>query len=189
MAPRDDEAVGGRLRRVVVILLTATATIGLAGCGDQATSAATANPANCSQDVSACNAGDIGAGGGTVFLVVGDGAQRIIVEFARGGWSGTGDDPQLDWRAATSVSGDYSDDDSQVWRLPSQGELTELYAFWKRSGNGEFSSALYWSATPWGDGSAWYLSFEDGGGYHSFMEATNYVRPVLSYSSLGTTKP
>jgi hypothetical protein len=187
MAPRDDRATRGRLRGVVSILLTAT--IGLAGCGDQAASAPTANPANCSQDVSACNPGDIGAGGGTVFLVVGDGAQRIIVEYAQAGWSGTGEDPQLDWRAAASASSGSSDVDSQVWRLPSQGELTELYAFWKRSGNGEFSSALYWSATPWGDGSAWYRNFEDGSEYHSFREATNFVRPVLSYSALGATQP
>ena len=95
MAPRDDRATRGRLRGVVSILLTAT--IGLAGCGDQAASAPTANPANCSQDVSACNPGDIGAGGGTVFLVVGDGAQRIIVEYAQAGWSGTGEDPQLEF--------------------------------------------------------------------------------------------
>lgn len=174
---------------VVLSLLAAATILGLVGCSPPMASPPSATPVNCSQDVATCKPGDVGVGGGTVFLVVGDGAQRIIVEFARGGWSGTGDDPQLDWRAATSVSGDYLDDDSQVWRLPSQGELTELYAFWKRSGNGEFSSALYWSATPWGIGSAWYLSFEDGGGYHSFMEATNYVRPVLSYSSLGTTKP
>lgn len=174
---------------VALSQLAAATILGLVGCSPPMASPPSATPVNCSQDVATCKPGDFGVGGGTVFLVAGDGAQRVIVEFARGGWTGTGDDPQLDWRAATSVSGDYSDDDWQVWRLPSQGELTELYAFWKRSGNGEFSSALYWSATPWGNGSAWYLSFEDGGGYHSVKEATNYVRPVLSYSSLGTTKP
>ena len=186
MAPPDDGATRGRLRGVTLILLIATATIWLAGCGDQAASAPTVD---CSQGVSACKPGDIGAGGGIVFLAVGDGAQRVIVEYAQAGWSGTGEDPQLDWRAAKSASRWSSDVDSQVWRLPSQGELAELYAFWKRSGNGGFSSALYWSATPWGDGSAWYRNFEDGIEYHSFREATNFVRPVLSYSAVGATQP
>ena len=121
--------------------------------------------------------------------VGGDGAERVVVEYVRAGWSGVSEDPQLVWVAAAPASRGYADSDSQSWRLPSQDELTELYAFWKRTGKGEFSSALYWSATLWGNGSAWYLSFEDGGGHHSFMEATNHVRPVLSYSSLGTTKP
>ena len=129
-----------------------------------------------------CKPGDIGVGGGTVFLVVGGVTQRVVVEYARAGWSGAREDPRLDWRAAASAASGYSDVDAQSWRLPSQGELTELYAFWKRAGNGEFSSSLYWSATPWGDGSAWYVSFEDGSGYHSFNEATNLVRPVLSFS-------
>jgi len=163
-------------------LLTAMAALGMAGCSEQAASLPAASVVNCSQDVSACKPGDIGVGGGTVFLAFGDVTQRVVVEYARAGWSGTSEDPRLDWRAAASAASGYSDADAQSWRLPSQDELTELYAFWKRSGNGEFSPALYWSATPWGDGSAWYVSFEDGSGYHSFNEATNLVRPVLSYS-------
>ena len=171
-----------RLRWAAATLLMGMAALGMPGCSEQAASLPTVIVANCSQDVSACKPGDIGVGGGTVFLVGGDVTQRVVLEYARAGWSGTSEDPRLDWRAAASAASGYSTVDAQSWRLPSQDELNELYAFWKRSGNGEFSSALYWSATPWGDGSAWYVSFEDGSGYHSFNEATNLVRPVLSFS-------
>ena len=174
---------------VVLSLLAAATILGLVGCSPPMASPPSATPVNCSQDVATCKPGDVGVGGGTVFLVDGDGPERVVVEYAGDGWSGASEDPQLDWVAAALASRGYADSDSQSWRLPSQDELTELYAFWKRTGKGEFSSALYWSATPWGNGSAWYLSFEDGGGYHSFKEATNYVRPVLSISSVGTTDP
>ena len=105
-------------------------------------------------------------------------AAVILAHNHPSGWAKASGDPQLDWESARRVSQGYGPGGAHEWRLPSMAELKELYGYWKKSGDGEFSAALSWSSSPWGGGSAWYVGFDDGYEYHSFKESTNYVRPV-----------
>jgi len=47
------------------------------------------------------------------------------------------------------------------WRLPSVGELQEMYELHKQ-GKGNFKNELYWSSSQDNSGVAWNVSFSDG---------------------------
>jgi hypothetical protein len=167
-----------RVSGFVCLLLVTT----ISGCGGQGQSVHTGSRQVCSPSLESCDVGDTGIGGGIVFSVSGTGPDRVVLEYAPAGWSGTSNDPPLDWESAKRAADGYRSGDAHAWRLPSKDELKALFAYWKESGDGGLSASLYWSSSAWGGGSAWYLSFDDGAEYHSFRESTNFVRPVRSDS-------
>jgi len=159
----------------------------------------------------ACVVGDIGPGGGLVFLISGG----LTYEMAPKTWSGGSQDPLVVWcndvsntlsgtfgtaigtgaqntalmdAGCTSGAGqeaaDYAAGVYSDWFLPSQDELNAMYGY-KNSivdtATYGFASNYYWSSSQKSESRAWYQYLFNGDQANAGKGSTLLVRPVRAF--------
>jgi hypothetical protein len=162
------------------------------------------------RDGGPCAVGDVGPGGGIVFMVagsVGNGTGKYF-EAAKIDWNGSGSDPSATACANTGASGTqlatgvtntaihtaqtlcsgaanlavaYRGGTKSDWFLPSADELSAMYS--KRSVIGGFSLGEYWSSSTNANGANSSLDFANGtSGWIADPSAVRLVRPIRQFS-------
>ena len=81
---------------------------------------------------------------------------------------------------AIQIVSDYVSNGLSDWFLPSQGEFNEMYS--NRNTIGGFLADYYWTSSEAGDNTAWYQSFDAGNNGINYKDYPSYVRPVRAFS-------
>lgn len=202
------------LRHKTFFLLLAVALL-LGACSDSSESSpsdvgvivGTATNSGTSSTTVAYAIGDVGPGGGIVFITPYTAGNLTELYFeaapsvhpAQSSWCnadstllgasgvsiGTGES-NTTTADATCTSGaiqivsDYVNNGLSDWFLPSQGEFNEVYV--NRNTIGGFLADYYWTSSEAGDNTAWYQSFDAGNNGINYKDYPSYVRPVRSFS-------
>lgn len=139
----------------------------------------------CANGLGICVLGDIGPGGGLVFLISGSTAY----EMAPKTWNGGIADPTNNWSVALQAAADYRGGVKTDWFLPSKDELNAMYTNSRVSGFDTvtygFADDYYWSSSQYSTSAAWAQDFDTGDqdyankGLEYFFKF--FVRPIRSF--------
>jgi hypothetical protein len=182
----------------LVLLLTLSVVIGLAGCGGSPTTPPLTY-----------TVGDTGPAGGLIFYDKGSysdgwryleaapsdqslsapwGCYEVSISGADGTAVGTGEQNTFDIEAGCTTAGIAADICANLslggygdWFLPSKDELNLMYTNLKVAGVGGFSDSFFWSSSEGSAYDAWSQYFEAGGQYLSYKGSTLRVRAVRAF--------
>jgi TolB-like protein len=116
--------------------------------------------------------GDTGPGGGTVYLVEGNGGWEV--SRLLGGYT---------WEEAKKAAKEYQGGGKSDWRLPSKDDLNLIYENIQKAGVMNLGSgSTYWSSSQGGYNGPWVQRFSDGsqsGDYHKYVAFS--VRAVRAF--------
>ncbi len=136
-------------------------------------------PPSCANGLGTCVRGDIGPGGGLVFLISGSTAY----EMAPKTWSGGIADPTNNWSGALQAAADYRGGAKTDWFLPSRDQLNVMYGY-RGSVTPDYAySSRFWSSTPTSFDKAWQQNLSDGVQQNAPRTTIYKVRPIRSFSN------
>jgi hypothetical protein len=88
---------------------------------------------------------------------------------------------KVSWDEAKELSAAFVNDNYDDWALPTKATLEQIYTNVAKANYGDFSPAVYWSASESGYSNAWGKSFSSGGSYDFDKTSQQFVRAVRTF--------